>query len=293
MQFFSIGIEQRDSRLKEVFCGNAWSRKPDGLDIEETSAGELLFLNYISNMEYNGEAVKEIREKLSQYIADSVSDIIIEDLQCRIAEKIIHDEYFYFTREEKGKILKDAMAIMWGGNPAVRSEVIQTRWRSRIWMRVMEYLENNNELILTGFIRFRMKDFINELSEAIDRAVDDLLIEKEYTEFIKLLRYFVEIQEPKVDEVHVLMGEDKKYTLLDSGYHVIDNDILEDLAKEITDKEISHDDLLISSLITIAPNRITIHQYDKINNVELLNTIKNVFCGRVVMSKEGISGIMR
>jgi putative sporulation protein YtxC len=152
----------------------------------------------------------------------------------------------------------------------------------------MEHLESNDELVLEGFIRFRMKDFTRELEEAVDRAVDDLLIEKEYTEFIKLLRYFVEIQEPKVEEVHVLLGEDKKYTLLDSSLHVINNDILEDLAKEITDKEISHDDLLISSLITIAPRKITIHQFDKIKNTELLNTISNVFSGKVTMSKESV-----
>ncbi|HZK34761.1 MAG TPA: putative sporulation protein YtxC, partial [Bacillota bacterium] len=161
--------------------------------------------------------------------------------------------------------------------------------RSRVWKRIKDHLASNNELVLEGFIRFRMKDFICELEDAVDRAVDDLLIEKEYTEFIKLLRYFVEIQEPKVEEVHVLMREDKKYTLLDSNLYIINNDILEDLAKEISDKEISYDDLLISSLITIAPRKITIHQFDKFQNAELLNTINNVFDGRVTMSKDSVS----
>jgi putative sporulation protein YtxC len=152
----------------------------------------------------------------------------------------------------------------------------------------MEYLENNDELVLEGFIRFRLKDFNLELEEAVDRAVDDLLIEKEYSEFIKLLRYFVEVQEPKAEEVHVLMGEDKKFTLLDSDLHIINNDMLEDLAKEISEKEISHDDLLISSLITIAPQKITIHQFEQIQNKELLNTINKVFNGKVILSREGI-----
>ena len=288
MQFFSIGVEERDMGVKEALFRKAQIRKPDGLDIEEKKAGDLLFLNYISSQNYDGSTIRQIRDKLHQYIADTVSEIILEDLQSQMVEKIIQDEYFYFGREERNKILRDAMAIMWGGNPTVRSEVIRSRWRSRVWKRVMEHLESNDELVLEGFIRFRMKDFTRELEEAVDRAVDDLLIEKEYTEFIKLLRYFVEIQEPKVEEVHVLLGEDKKYTLLDSSLHVINNDILEDLAKEITDKEISHDDLLISSLITIAPRKITIHQFDKIKNTELLNTISNVFSGKVTMSKESI-----
>ena len=66
--------------------------------------------------------------------------------------------------------------------------------------------------------------------------MDDLLIEKEYGEFIRLLRYFVEIQEPKVDEIHVVVGEDNRYVLLDSSLRIINNDLLEDLAREISDK---------------------------------------------------------
>ncbi len=288
MQFFSIGVEERDMSIKEVLFRKAQIQKPDGLYIEEKKAGDLFFLNYISSQEFDRNTIDQIRDKLHQYIADTVSEIILEDMQSQMVEKIIQEEYFYFGKEERNKILRDTMAIMWGGNPTVRSEVIRSRWRSRVWKRVMEHLENNDELVLEGFIRFRMKDFTRELEEAVDRAVDDLLIEKEYTEFIKLLQYFVEIQEPKVEEVHVLLGDDKKYTLLDSSHRIINNDILEDLAKEITDKEISYDDLLISSLITIAPKRITIHQYDKIKNIELLNTINNVFSGKVIMSKESI-----
>ena len=36
---------------------------------------------------------------------------------------------FYFGAEERNKILRDAMAIMWGGNPAACSETIRNRWR--------------------------------------------------------------------------------------------------------------------------------------------------------------------
>lgn len=288
MQVFSIGVEERDIDIKEALVRIVHNRKPDGLEIEEKKAGNLLFLNYISKQSCDSRSIEETREKLHQYIADTVAEIILGDMQSHMVEKIIQDEYFYFGREEQNKILRDAMAIMWGGNPTVRSEVIRSQWKSRVCKRVMEHLENNNELVLEGFIRFRLKDFNHELEEAVDRAVDDLLIEKEYSEFIKLLRYFVEIQEPKAEEVHVLMGEDRKFTLLDSDLHIINNDVLEDLAREISEKEISHDDLLISSLITIAPQKITIHQFEQIQNKELLNTINKVFSGKVILSREGI-----
>ena len=207
-----------------------------------------------------------------------------------MVQKIIEEEYFYFDRKDQDKILRSALAIMWGGrNPIVNSETIREQWRCQVWERIMDHLSTSDQLIFDGFIRFRLKDFVEELENAVDRAVDDLLIENEYNEFIKLLQYFVEIQDPKVDEVHVLQQDDKRYVLLDSDLKVIHNEMLEQLAREISDKGISHDDLLISSLITIAPCKITIHEYDKIKNVELLNTINNVFSGKVIMSEEGIT----
>ena len=133
--------------------------------IEEKKAGDLFFLNYISSQEFDRNTIDQIRDKLHQYIADTVSEIILEDMQSQMVEKIIQEEYFYFGKEERNKILRDAMAIMWGGNPTVRSEVIRSRWRSRVWKRVMEHLENNDELVLEGFIRFRMKDFTENLKK--------------------------------------------------------------------------------------------------------------------------------
>ena len=70
-----------------------------------------------------------------------------------------------------------------------------------------------------------------DLTQGISGIAEELLIEKEYNEFIKLLRYFVEIQEPKVNEVHVVVEDDRKYVLLDDSYRVINNDVLKELAK--------------------------------------------------------------
>lgn len=57
---------------------------------------------------------------------------------------------------------------------------------------------------LEGFVRFRLKDIIDEIEMAIEMSVDDFIIQKEYNEFIDLLRYFVELQEPRIDLVNVI-----------------------------------------------------------------------------------------
>lgn len=290
MRLFSIGINDKDLELKKLIYDKFHLAEMEEIDIEEKKAGNLLFIQYIVKSSCKGERIAKIRDRMLKFVSDTLSGIILKDVQCRIIQKIIQEEYFYFEKKEQEKILQDALAIMWGGkDPIIDAETIRKTWREKIAIRIIEHLQTNDDIIIEGFVRFRLKDFIRELEDAVDRAVDDLLIEKEYNEFIKLLQYFVEIQEPKVDEVHVFQDEDKKYTLLDSSFRVINNDILEELAKEISDSEISYDDLLISSLITIAPSKITIHECDKIKNTELLNTIKNVFNGKVVMSEDRIT----
>ena len=147
----------------------------------------------------------------------------------------------------------------------------------------MDYFDNSNSIILDGFVNFRLKDYIRNLEEIVDKAVDDFLMDREYREFIRLLRYFVEIQEPKIDTVHVIVNYDNKYTLLDGSKREITNECIQEYVNEITEGEINYDDLLVSSLITFAPRKVVIHSMGHSRNKELMETIKNVFYGRVII----------
>ena len=282
MRFFSIGIEENNLDLKKSIVKKIEETKPEGFVIEEKRAGNLLIINYILHNPYDSGPWNLIREKLQHCIADVLTDLILDDLQQAMIQRIIHDEFFYFEKEEMKYICQEVLATVRGEkNRVSRLSSLKNSWHGRIRERIIEHLDTNSEIIIEGFIRFRLKDFTKELVQGISSIADEILIEREYNEFIKLLRYFVEIQEPKINEVHVIVEDDRKYVLLDDSYRVINNDVLKELAKEISDKEISYDDLLISSLITIAPSKITIHDSEKIKNTELLNTINKVFGGKV------------
>ncbi|MBS5824887.1 MAG: putative sporulation protein YtxC, partial [Clostridium argentinense] len=105
--------------------------------------------------------------------------------------------------------------------------------------------------------------------------------EKEYNEFIKLLKYFVDVQESKINEVNILIDKDGNYVVRDE----FENDILSNLVNELYDSRISSkvssEDLIISGLITSAPKKIVIHCVENSRNKELIETIKNVFGERV------------
>ncbi|KXG74607.1 putative sporulation protein YtxC [Thermotalea metallivorans] len=225
---------------------------------------------------------KDFQNIFKHYLANAFSDIIIHHEEIKLANKILQEQYYYFSPKERENILGHLENVLKNEEYKYHGGISYLISRkAKILQQVMDYLKENDFIHLEGFIRFRLKNYVSELEESVDKAVEDFLMEKEYNEFIRLLRYFVDIQEAKMDIIHVLIHEDGKYHLFDKLKRSINNEYVEDLAAEMLDSDIGYDDLLISSLITIAPKKVIIHFTGKIHNKEIINTIKNVFSDRV------------
>ncbi len=229
----------------------------------------------------------DFKNIFNHYIANALSDIILNVIEEKWIHKILMNDYYYFNLDERKSILKYLKDIQ--RKQAYRYSDERTYGTNNrkvtILQQIMDYLKENNELNIDGFIRFRLKYYINELEDNLDKAVEDFLMEKEYDEFIRLLRYFVDIQEAKVDRINVLIGDNGKYYLYDEMNRRVKDEYVESLAFEMDGKDISYDDLLISSLITLAPKKIIFHSVEKIKNSEIIEVIKNVFLNRVFICK--------
>lgn len=224
----------------------------------------------------------DFRIMFFHYIGNALSDIIVTEIEDRFVQKILTGEYYYFSSAEKNSVLKHLKNIQEGEEYKYGNGVTyKISRKAKVLHQIIEYLRGNSTIHLEGFLRFRLKEYLQELEENIDRAVEDFFMEKEYYEFIRLLKYFVDIQEAKIDIANVVMEESGKYHLYDKMNRLINNEYLEDLASEMADKDISYDDLLISSLITLAPNQVVIHFEGKVKNKEIIETIKSVFSDRV------------
>ncbi len=222
-------------------------------------------------------------ELLRYHISNALADYVIQQYEEKLLSRIIYSNYGYFNSSEKKEILKIALKIIRNDDKVFFNTLFQIRRRNLIIKKLMEYFETSSSIILDGFVNFRLKDYIKELEDIIDNAVDDFLVEREYKEFIRLLRYFVEIQDSKFNFIHVVMQFDENYILLDEKKHEITNDCIQEFISELPETEISQDDLLVSTLITLAPKSIIIHNWDRFKNQKLLDTIKNVFTGKVIL----------
>lgn len=231
---------------------------------------------------------KVINEKLSLsynalivHTSNALADYIICYYEKKLLSRIINTNYCYFNSAEKAEILNLAVRLIRNDYKDFLSNLFQIRRRNIIVKKLLDYFESSNNLVLDGFVNFRLKEYTKDLEEVVDKAVDEFLMEREYKEFIRLLKYFVDIQDPKFESIHVIIKDNNRYILVDENKREITNQCIKEFINDITADEINSDDLLVSSLITLAPRKVIIHCAGQFKNKEILETIKNVFSGKV------------
>ena len=286
MQFLCIGVNGSADAVIQHITNELQQLKNKKINYsinEINSEGSTSIICAVNDGRFYREKSLESYKVLKTYISNALADYIIRQYEERLLTRIINSNYCYFNSIEKKEILSKALHIIRNEDKTFFNSIFQIRRRNVIIRRLLDYFDNSNNIILDGFVNFRLKEYIKDLEEIVDKAVDDFLMDREYKEFIRLLRYFVDIQEPKIDTVHVIVSYDNRYTLLDETKKEITNECIQEYVNEITEGEINYDDLLVSSLITFAPRKIIIHCTGQFRNKELMETIKNVFSGRVVI----------
>jgi putative sporulation protein YtxC len=280
----SIGASKHIDEIRDRLDAEFQMLKAEGFKVllDENEMGEFTFLgcNLINPDAYSDYTPEEINLTFRHYIANVLSELILSDWEKYLIGKLVKEQYNYFTEEERHQIANHAYRNLNHCGPAEFS-VQKLNRKTRVLQKILEYLDKNNELVIDGFVKFRLKEYMGELQDALDTAVDEFLMEKEYNEFIRLLRYFVEIQEPKVMLVHVVVHANGFFQLFDGENKPVNSDYLGGFAFDANEGEINYEDLLISALISLAPKVIVLHMSGGTGFSEAVTTIKKVFGNRV------------
>lgn len=292
MQFLSIGVNKDTEDVIEGIKNELEKNKTNhfkySIQNEVNSNGSnYIVCSYNSDRNAdNADNPDTIKKTLVLNISNALADYIIKKYEEKLIIRTITSNYCYFNSVEKKEILALAKKIIKSDDKDLLSSLFHIRRHNLIVKKLLDYFDNSSSIILDGFVNFRLKDYIKDLEEVVDKAVDDYLMVREYNEFIRLLRYFVDIQNPKFNLIHVVTSFDNKYMLLDETKREITNECIREFVNEISMGEINYDDLLVSSLITLAPRKIVLHGTRHFKNKELLETIKNVFYGKVTICSE-------
>lgn len=290
MELIHIGTQNCTGELRERLDFELRFLEEEGIKVKinEDIRGSITFFDCNipdgdALFRVNSNVNRSTREVFIHYLANALADIIIGNLEQYFVVKIVEHNYNYFEQHEREEILEKALLHLKNYISSNGHNYLpQIDRKDRVLTRILDYLKTNNELIIEGFIRFRLKDYFQELENTVEQAVEDYMMEKEYLEFIRLLKYFVDIQEPRTGTVNIILRDQGLFRLLDQEGLIIDNEYLEGFIAQMMEKDVDYGDLLISALISIAPAKIIVH-FDETHPV--VETLNNIFGSRVIFCK--------
>ncbi|WP_192930184.1 putative sporulation protein YtxC [Alkaliphilus pronyensis] len=285
MNLLLIKAKNNIEKLQEALSKEIDSFKKEGIILKETLTeyDSIWHLSYTVKIDsIKSYPVNDFINMFKYCVSNAISEHIQKYQEPQIIKKIINQEYYYFDegeREEIEKLTRDIISQENKTSLIINKEKIN---KNQIMDEILFYLNDYNEIHLDGFTTFRLKKYLINLEEIIEDAIEDYLMDREYNEFIKLLKYFVDVQESKINVIHIVIDQHHDYKMYDEENKVINNDYLKEIAKEMTDQQyLSYEDLLISTLITMAPQKIFIHKANSVSQSDLIRTIVKVFTTKV------------
>lgn len=187
-----------------------------------------------------------------------------------IIQKFINSNYFYFTTEEKRKIYNICLTNIDFSSSIIMVNIITNEF--------FKFFQENKYVILDGFVNFKLKEYLKELDSLVDMCVNKFIIEREYNEFIMLLKDYIQNTPSNTKELH-LVYKNEKSVLLDENMNPIEinkNAIPQQYLSDIT---FSSNDLNLNAILTLLPEKLFIHSEQKED--DFINTLKMIFENRV------------
>lgn len=215
-----------------------------------------------------------LRDRLARVLAAYIH----EEHRLCLMQRLLARRYTHLAPDERQAVLGYARARL-------ESQPGRERERRRmVGDRLAAYLQGAEVVLVEGFLRFRCREYVEELEQVVDRAVDEFLLDREYRDFVRLLQQFVDVQEPRLGVVHVFVDPSGPLRLVDEGGRPVDVPAgASPLAPAEADAG-EADDLLLSALVTVGARRFVLHARRPLG-AETAEMLEQVFAGRVETCK--------
>ena len=234
-------------------------------------------------------------EILYEYFANTLCDFIIDNYESNILNDILVSNFFYFDKTELSEIkricdsmlnnvpLNKILPFQQLKSETANDEKISISSRKDLLINnILSYLKSSKSMILNGFLRFRIYDYINFLNDLVDSAVNEFVINKEYSEFIELLKLYIDSKPPRSELIHLIYINEESI-LLDKNRNIISLSHNNLDIPYLSDISFSSNDYALNSLLSLLPKKLIIHTSDIED--DFVNTLKLIFNSKVTICK--------
>ncbi|ACL18252.1 putative sporulation protein YtxC [Desulfitobacterium hafniense] len=237
--------------------------------------------HWLIDCEFQLEAIEEDRETTkkihSYYLANAIAETILQHWEKDHIRWLLKSKY-KLKREEVVQVFEKSLQYL--NQESRQWKNYRIHRKASLVNQIVKCIEAQPFFDMEGFLRFRAKDYKEEIYRAVNYVVNEHVIEAEYEEFINLLKRFVDSQKPRIHTLHVGITKHGKFNLYNEEGKKITKKYMDELSFMDTSQELTYEDLLVSALIAVAPRKIVLHiRYEGYQDT--LQTICKVFEGRV------------
>ena len=188
----------------------------DGAEILIESGRSRFFNILLCQIDYGKTVYTEQQRKQlgRQSIANALTDTLLDDWRQIILLQLLCRSFRCFSQTEQEQIV--ALADQrWGELQGPHQALYRKARKSRVRDILSSFLLEENEVNLDGFVYFRLRNYWEELEDALYLALDYWLTEQEQQEFLRLLQQLAQAMEPRYDVIHVLLPAAREFIIFD------------------------------------------------------------------------------
>jgi len=189
---------------------------------------------------------RRCRDGFRRAVSNAAASLILSEWETLIGDELVRRASWFEPADWdliRGRLVTDRAYLR--------------RWRPEIERRVAEHLEHSTVLVIEGFVRFRLRDIVEEVGGMASSLLDEYLLQQENREFIRMLREYARSKGGQSQTVHVIFSPSRVFRLYDERMCLLASNA-ESLGVP-ADDEVNHEDLLIASVVGLAPRRLVIH----------------------------------
>lgn len=223
------------------------------------------------------------KEKIISKLSNILTKVILIFYNKHLIYNLLNTNYFYFSDFDKLKIYNYCIENSKEKNFNIkRRKIIKKAFSS--------YFAYNKKVILTGFINFALKDYLKELDNIVDQSINNYIVEKEYIEFIDLLKCYINSQKSNSNTIYLLYNNETSI-LLDENSNIIP--IADNVkSKYLSDINFSENDYCLNTLLNLLPKNLVIFHNSDFKD-EFLTTLELIFEDRVSYKEAPVAVVTR
>ncbi|MEH7885937.1 sporulation protein YtxC [Bacillus sp. JJ1609] len=217
-----------------------------------------------------------------QDLKRSFYDFIILTKREEWFRTILAESYLFTEVEEQDQIIEIIYSVLEGDREELAPFMEGVEENGLIEKAVNEIFNEEISFSFDSFVKFRLKAYVEQLSQWVEIAIDEYKMEQEYQVFVHTLRSFLVDRKPQLAHLYLVIDENMSFydqyfieMKRSELFKAIDRKLL-------VNHPVYVDSGTIAPLLSIAPKNIYLYTDDA--QQPLVRTIINIFEERVKIS---------